>query len=107
MNASTKRRAPWMGIVLATLAALPALAQGPAPSSMPPGALGNPVPVGNVTGQPERDTIGFPFNQTCTLRPILSSTPQAVGEVTGLAERDTYGFLVEGEIPCPRDGGTP
>ncbi|WP_338661883.1 hypothetical protein VQH23_16835 [Pararoseomonas sp. SCSIO 73927] len=111
-------RAPWRGAALVLLLAAPGWAapgwaQSPGPSAASPGildgtpyaSLGNPGPVGAVTGQPEHDTFGYLVSQACTPRPVLSPAPQVVGEVTGLDERDTYGFVVLGEAPCPPQGG--
>ncbi|MBP0493554.1 hypothetical protein [Roseomonas indoligenes] len=95
MNHILKAGPALRSAALVLLLAAPGWAQAPSAT-----APATPVPVGTVTGQPERDTIGYLAGQACSPRPVLSPTPQVVGEVTGLPERDTFGFLVQGERPC-------
>jgi hypothetical protein len=63
------------------------------------------VQVGPVTGDPEKDSVGFvpPRPGDCDApRPRFADTPRQVGPSTGDAEKDTVAFEVIGQDNCER-----
>jgi hypothetical protein len=97
----TRTNAGRITTIAATMAVV--LSAGAAAQTVP-GFSSAPAHLGEVTGDPEKDTIGFIVlgQDPCGAVPRFSATPSWVGEMTGDAEKDTFGFTV-----LRHDGGCP